>query len=72
VKVKYPIEGEWRKASTANYIGMAGRHARCGHLLGKNETFWRKETHVSWFRGEDIVDSRCASCHEKASVKGKL
>lgn len=62
-KQKYPIVLPWQKASTENYTMMADTPCGgCGEKLGKKTEFWRRETQVSWLRGDDEVESRCLKC----------
>jgi len=60
---RYPIVLSWEKATTEEYTGMADDKCdRCGQTLGKDKPFWRRETQVSWFRGDDEVKVLCLSC----------
>lgn len=61
---------EWKKANTENYFLMAGRMCdRCRHIFGPKEHFWRREEKVSWFRGEDAVESICEQCKESQELE---
>ncbi len=59
---QYPVQGKWGLSDTNAYFLMAGQKATCGHVLGKKEKFWRRETQVSYMRGDDEVESRCLQC----------
>jgi hypothetical protein len=62
----YPEVNDWEQLSTENYFPMAGRKcAECPHVFGKNEKFWRRETRVSYFRGEDECYDICQECKAK-------
>ena len=69
-KRRYPVVLDWEPASTEQYWLMVGmKCGSCDHLLGKNEKFWRRETQVSYMRGEDEVEIKCAEC--KANGRGE-
>ena len=63
-KRHYPFTGDWQLQSTEVYTGVVGmKCARCPHRFGKREKFWRRETQVNWFRGDDESEDVCNSCH---------
>lgn len=60
---RYPSVGPWVKASTSRYVMMDTYPCdACHEPLGKNTEFMRRETQVSWFRGEDEVEAVHTGC----------
>jgi hypothetical protein len=67
---QYPMELEWEKTSTDRYFLMAGmKCGTCDHVLGEDEIFWRREKQVSYMRGDDEVEIKCANCMSREPSK---
>ena len=63
---KYPTVGPWETESTERTFLLAGKKCpKCDHIFGKKETYWRRETEVNWFRGDDEVEYMCSDCFRK-------
>jgi hypothetical protein len=63
---QFPQVLDWEPTSTERYFLMVGmKCGTCGHELGKDEKFWRRETQVSYMRGEDEVEIKCCACKDK-------
>jgi hypothetical protein len=63
---RYPQTSDWEQASTENYWLMEGmKCGTCDHKFGKDEKFWRRETQVSYMRGDDEVESICTECFKR-------
>ena len=58
---RYPQVSEWQETSTETYP-YSSPCMKCGHKHIKGERFLRRETQVSYFRGDDEVETICESC----------
>lgn len=59
----YPIVGPWQQTTKETYP-YPPNCMKCGKDYTK-ETFWRREIQVSYFRGDDVVETLCQECKEK-------
>ena len=62
----YPQVGTWSRTSRECYF-LILKCDGCDKKFGPHEKYWRRETQVSWFRGDDEVESLCDHC--KANKK---
>lgn len=62
---RYPVVGEWEETSKDTYP-FPPPCMKCGHVYDDTEKFLRRETQMSYMRGDDEVETLCQKCQSWA------